>query len=133
MKKLILFLSIIYHISANSQVGIGTINPERDLHIAGANSTIRIDGLNEANNVNNDGILLSNCNADLFNSARASGLSVEDSCQQSCGIRYCHELNPKVFPTPIYETLFGLIACGLIWLYKHKFTIPGTIFFPGTK
>lgn len=84
---------------------------------------------NYPNNVNNDGILLSNCNADLFNSARASGLSVEDSCQQSCGIRYCHELNPKVFPTPIYETLFGLIACGLIWLYKHKFTIPGTIFF----
>jgi len=84
---------------------------------------------NYPNNVNNDGTLLSNCNAEIFNTARISGLSVEDSCQKSCGMRYCHELNPKVFPTPIYETLFGLIACALIWLNKHKFTIPGTIFF----
>lgn len=84
---------------------------------------------NYPNNVNNDGVLLAQCNADVFNTARQSGLSVEDSCQQSCGMRYCFELNPKVYPTPIYETTFGLLACAILWLNKHKFKIPGTIFF----
>lgn len=84
---------------------------------------------NYPNNVNNDGVLLSQCNAELFNTARQSGLSIEDSCQQSCGMRYCHELNPGVYPTPIYETIFGLLACAILWVNKHKFKIPGTIFF----
>lgn len=84
---------------------------------------------NYPNNVNNDGVLLSQCNTDIFNSARASGLSVEESCLKSCGMRYCFELKPGVYPTPIYETTFGLLACGILWLNKHKFTIPGTIFF----
>lgn len=38
-----------------AQVGIGTTDPQADLHIAGNTSTIRIDGLNATNNVNNDG------------------------------------------------------------------------------
>ncbi|WP_375238582.1 hypothetical protein [Aurantibacter sp.] len=33
-----------------SQVGIGTITPEEELHIAGSTSTIRIDALNTSNN-----------------------------------------------------------------------------------
>ncbi len=37
-------------VSANAQVGIGTVNPEEDLHIAGASSTIRIESLNAINN-----------------------------------------------------------------------------------
>ncbi len=81
------------------------------------------------NNVNNDGVLLSQCNAEIFNSSRITGLSVEDSCKAACGMRYCHELNPGVYPTPIYETVFGLLAAGILWLNKHKFRIPGTIFF----
>ncbi|UOK43245.1 MULTISPECIES: hypothetical protein [Flavobacterium] len=40
-----------------SQIGIGTSNPEATLHIAGNNSTIRIESLNAANNpTHNDGI-----------------------------------------------------------------------------
>jgi len=84
---------------------------------------------NYPNNVNNDGVLLSQCDPELFRSARISGLSVEDSCLKSCGMRYCHELSPGVYPTPIYETFFGLLACAILWLNKHKFKIPGTIFF----
>mgnify|MGYP000489404662 CR=1 FL=1 len=38
-----------------SQVGIGTTNPMQDLHIAGNNSTIRIEGLNATNNTLNNG------------------------------------------------------------------------------
>ncbi|MGB1270353.1 MAG: hypothetical protein ACPG45_11515, partial [Flavobacteriaceae bacterium] len=39
-----------------AQVGVGTTNPLQELHIAGTSSTIRIDGLNSANNTNNNGI-----------------------------------------------------------------------------
>jgi hypothetical protein len=39
----------------SAQVGIGTVNPEKELHVAGSGSTIRIDGLNSANNSNNLG------------------------------------------------------------------------------
>ena len=84
---------------------------------------------NYPNNVNNDGVLLSQCDPEAFRAARISGLSTEDSCLKSCGMRYCFELKPGVYPTPIYETTFGLIACALLWLNKHRFKIPGTIFF----
>lgn len=53
MKYLFLFL---FYASGFAQVGIGTTNPENDLHIAGSNSTIRIEGLNAANNYLNDDV-----------------------------------------------------------------------------
>ena len=84
---------------------------------------------NYPNNVNNDGVLLSQCDPEAFRTARIAGLSSEDACVKSCGMRYCFELKPGVYPTPIYETAFGLLACGLLWINKHKFKIPGTIFF----
>ena len=52
--RFIAFMSLVSSGLA-AQVGIGTTNPEQDLHIAGANSTIRIDGLNAINNANNNG------------------------------------------------------------------------------
>jgi prolipoprotein diacylglyceryltransferase len=81
------------------------------------------------NNVNNEGILLSVCDPDTYKNAIMSGLSQEDSCLKSCGMRYCHELQPGVYPTPVYETIFGLLAAAILWLNKHRFKIPGTIFF----
>lgn len=38
-----------------SQVGINTTTPQEELHVAGANSTIRVEGLNSPNNINNLG------------------------------------------------------------------------------
>lgn len=84
---------------------------------------------NYPNNVNNDGVLMANCNTEIFNQARIAGMSIEDSCQQSCGYRYCHELIPKVYPTPIYEIVFSLLALAILWFNRHKFKIPGLIFF----
>lgn len=80
------------------------------------------------NNVNNDGVLMQGINEATFNTARAT-MSVEDACKTASGVRYCHELNPKVFPTPIYETFFGLLAFAILFFNKHKFKIPGTLFF----
>ena len=81
------------------------------------------------NNVNNDGVLMASCDPEVYKSAIMSRMSPEDSCLKSCGFRYCHELNPKVYPTPVYETIFGLSAFALLWFNKHRFKIPGTIFF----
>jgi len=42
--------------SGLAQVGIGTINPQEDLHVAGTNATMRIESLNSTNNPTyNDG------------------------------------------------------------------------------
>lgn len=48
-----LLISLIIPFLGFTQVGIGTANPLRDLHIAGPSSTIRIDGLNATNNIDN--------------------------------------------------------------------------------
>jgi prolipoprotein diacylglyceryltransferase len=84
---------------------------------------------NYPNNVNNEGVLLAQCDPTAYQNAIVSGLSQEDSCLKSCGMRYCHELKPGVYPTPLYETTFGLLACALLFFNKHRFKIPGTIFF----
>jgi phosphatidylglycerol---prolipoprotein diacylglyceryl transferase len=81
------------------------------------------------NNVNNDGVLMSIVKPDVYNAAIGAGKSAEQACYEASGIRYCHELNPKVFPTPIYETVFSLIACALLFFNKHRFKVPGMIFF----
>lgn len=80
-------------------------------------------------NVNNEGVLLASCNPETYQNAVLSGLSTENSCVQSCGMRYCHELDQGVYPTPIYETLFCLLAFGILYMKKHAFRIPGTLFF----
>jgi hypothetical protein len=53
-----------------AQVGIGTNNPQKELHVAGTNSTIRIESLNSTNEpVLNDGVKLApafvNANGDI--------------------------------------------------------------------
>lgn len=53
LDKIILVLNIILLITpiyTSAQVGIGTTNPQQELHLAGAGNTIRIDGMNMPNN-----------------------------------------------------------------------------------
>lgn len=68
MKKILLLLFI--PVLSYAQVGIGTINPQADLHVGGTTSTIRIESLNHTNQpVLNDGIKLApayvNANGDI--------------------------------------------------------------------
>lgn len=49
MKKLIYFIFILFVNISLAQVGIGTIDPKQDLHVAGATSTIRIESQNSIN------------------------------------------------------------------------------------
>ncbi|MBD3723678.1 MAG: hypothetical protein IE891_02555 [Flavobacteriaceae bacterium] len=56
MTKYYLHILIFTYLNVFSQnVGINTTNPGEELHLAGENSTIRVEGLNEINNVNNLG------------------------------------------------------------------------------
>jgi hypothetical protein len=55
MKKIIFVLLITTINFCFAQVGIDTTTPQEELHIAGNNSTIRIEGLNYPNNTNNLG------------------------------------------------------------------------------
>lgn len=48
--KLVLILCIVFGSVSFAQVGIGTISPQEDLHIAGTTSSIRIESLNSTNN-----------------------------------------------------------------------------------
>ncbi|MES2864348.1 MAG: hypothetical protein V4666_09545 [Bacteroidota bacterium] len=49
MKKIILYISVLFSNFLFSQVGIGTTTPQQDLHIAGTTSTIRVQSLNSTN------------------------------------------------------------------------------------
>jgi len=59
MKKSIYYLLLLTVIPSMAQVGIGTSNPQQELHVAGTTSTIRIESLNSINEpVLNDGVKL---------------------------------------------------------------------------
>lgn len=63
MKKLKLLVLMI-SLTSFAQVGIGTTTPLDALHVAGGTSAIRVDGLNQTNNVLNNGVS-SNVEADI--------------------------------------------------------------------
>ena len=46
-----------------------------------------------------------------------------------CGMRYCHQLEPAVYPTPIYETVISLIGFGILYFLRNRIKIAGMLFF----
>jgi len=46
----------------------------------------------------------------------------------ACDGSYCSYLPLPVFPTPFYETIVCLILFCIIWSFRKRFTIPGTLF-----
>jgi phosphatidylglycerol:prolipoprotein diacylglycerol transferase len=57
-------------------------------------------------NVNKEGVLIPNCNWD----------------------EYCNVLPLPVFPTPLYEIIVGFILFLILWSFRKKFKVPGTLF-----
>ncbi|MBK8700559.1 MAG: prolipoprotein diacylglyceryl transferase [Saprospiraceae bacterium] len=78
------------------------------------------------NNVSNDGVTIAGCNADLITTAKGT---IEERCQVICGMRYCHQLEPAVYPTPVYETLISMTGFGLLFMMRNKIKIAGMTFF----
>ncbi len=82
------------------------------------------------NNVTNQGILLEQCDPakwqELLHNRR---LNIEERCLRACGIRYCHVLQPPVFPTPIYESTICLLALFAFQRFRKMIQLPGMLFF----
>ncbi|MFI5155023.1 MAG: prolipoprotein diacylglyceryl transferase [Chitinophagales bacterium] len=51
------------------------------------------------------------------------GVPIKDCVEQ-----YCAVLPIPVFPTPLYETIICLGLFALIWAFRKKFRVPGTLF-----
>jgi len=57
LRFLAIFLTVYFAIlSVNAQVGIGTTNPQQDLHIAGSDATIRFETLDATHSAGNNGV-----------------------------------------------------------------------------
>lgn len=105
----VLCLCTVYISSA--QVGIGTTDPKKELHIAGEESTIRIDGLNSSNHTKNlGGVSKYNVMVDDKGDLTLGNLSGELSSESSMS-------SPVVVQTTANS---GLNAGEL---YKKNFTI----------
>jgi prolipoprotein diacylglyceryltransferase len=45
-----------------------------------------------------------------------------------CAGKYCNELNPPVYPTPLYEIVVCLLLFALLWSIRKKLKTPGRLF-----
>lgn len=88
------------------------------------------------NNVNNAnyfggrdytlGGFVEGCDSGVFNTTPGE---VEERCKAACGIRYCHFLTEKVYPTPFYETIASFAIAGILYGLRSRLKIPGMLFF----
>jgi prolipoprotein diacylglyceryltransferase len=46
----------------------------------------------------------------------------------NCVDKYCNQLPVPVFPTPLYETITCLALFGVLWFFRKKLKVPGTLF-----
>ena len=45
-----------------------------------------------------------------------------------CTWLYCYELQPPVYPTPLYEAIFAFAIFGILWALRKRLVIPGLLF-----
>lgn len=48
---------------------------------------------------------------------------------EGCEANYCRRLAQPVFPTPVYETIMGLIIFLILWVMRKKVKVAGMLFF----
>ncbi|HEX5625999.1 MAG TPA: prolipoprotein diacylglyceryl transferase family protein [Saprospiraceae bacterium] len=46
-----------------------------------------------------------------------------------CSWKYCMQLEPKVFPTPLYEVVLAGLITGILWLMRTRIHRAGVLFF----
>lgn len=51
-----------------------------------------------------------------------------DGCADTFWGDHCATLPLPVFPTPLYEVLVCSLFAGLLWAFRKRFTVPGTMF-----
>lgn len=45
-----------------------------------------------------------------------------------CIGKYCNELRVPVYPTPLYEVIMCIFLFGVLWFFRKKLKVPGTLF-----
>lgn len=45
-----------------------------------------------------------------------------------CTWLYCYELQPPVYPTPLYEVFFTIVIFSILWALRKRLVIPGLLF-----
>lgn len=48
---------------------------------------------------------------------------------EGCEARYCHHLEPPVYPTSVYETTMAFLIAGILWILRRRISAPGLLFF----
>jgi len=46
-----------------------------------------------------------------------------------CLFNYCHQLSEGVYPTPLYESFFGIIIFIILWSLRKRLKVAGMLFF----
>lgn len=80
-------------------------------------------------NVNNAGVLMEQCDSTAYKELFGQMMTSEQRCLEACGMKYCHELDPKVYPTPFYETVVSFLMGGFLWAIRKRVSIMGMLFF----
>lgn len=52
------------------------------------------------------------------------GIAIAD-----CTYKHCMQLASPVYPTPLWEAIFGFIIFGILWMLRKKIKVPGMLFF----
>jgi phosphatidylglycerol:prolipoprotein diacylglycerol transferase len=47
---------------------------------------------------------------------------------EGCNYQYCTKLEPKVYPTPLYETIMALIIGAILWVIRKRVVVTGSLF-----
>lgn len=48
---------------------------------------------------------------------------------ENCSALFCTYLDPKVYPTPLYEIAMCTLMFGVVWFLRKRLKVPGTLFF----
>ncbi len=116
--SLIISLLMLTSISMGwSQVGIGTTDPQEALHIAGSNGTIRVDGLNSANNSKNlGGSSMYNVMVDSDGELKLGNLSGEISSapEFEAAVAVQSGTNSELNSSELYQKQFTLTQRALV-------------------
>jgi phosphatidylglycerol---prolipoprotein diacylglyceryl transferase len=46
-----------------------------------------------------------------------------------CVGKYCHRLDPPVYPTPLYEIIMSFIIFAVLWVLRKRIQVAGALFF----
>jgi len=109
--QVLLFLCLLSVTTLKAQTGVNTDDPQEALHIGGATSKFRVEGLNATNNTNNLG------GADLYN------LMVDAQGNLALGLQSGSLYSASKLSSPVAVQTTAMAGLNEVELYQHNFTL----------